>query len=74
MRVPAKIELVETFYRKALDADGQDVRGGEGPPDSEGARQCVLKGRKSGLHTQVSVRQLPGTLDARVQIISRVWD
>lgn len=71
--VPARLALVEKFYRKALASQGFEPRGGALPEDEDGAERAMLRARLPHRHVQVSFRQPRGQLTTRVRVIWRIW-
>lgn len=72
LNVPARIGLVETFYRKAFTASSIELTGGV-VPDESGAVRAILRGRVPRRHVQLSLRQPAGTLTTRVRVIWKLW-
>lgn len=72
--IPATRPQVGTFYRKVLLDAGMEVTRSEGAPDEEGAVPLYLKGRVSGQHAHVTVRQSVDQLETRVRVIWRFYE
>lgn len=73
LNVPARLALVEKFYRKALAGQGFEADGGALPEDEDAAARSLLRARLPHRHVQVSFRQPRGQLTTRVRVIWRVW-
>ncbi|MEM6293182.1 MAG: hypothetical protein AAGA54_18045 [Myxococcota bacterium] len=71
--IPARRGQVVAFYRKALEDASLSVTEVDGAPDEEGAVPVYLKGRRTGEHAHVTVRQDVAELKTRVRVIWRVF-
>jgi len=71
--IPAARQQVATFYRKVLEDAGLQVSTSEGAPDEDGAVPLYLKGRSTGEHAHITVRQTVGEFETRVRVIWRVY-
>lgn len=72
--IPAARPQVSTFYRKVLEDADMVVVTAEGAPDEEGAVPLYIKGRRSGAHAHITVRQSVDEFETRVRVIWRFYD
>lgn len=68
-RVPAPASAVESFYTKALEAEGMSVSRVDEPPDASGTRRVTLKARGKNGKAQVAIRQPAGELSTTARVI-----
>ena len=71
--IPARRGQVVAFYRKALEDAALSVTEVAGAPDQDGAVPVYLKGRRTGEHAHVTVRQDVDELKTRVRVIWRIF-